>query len=210
MKGKMMLVAAGFVLLAASAWAQEKPRLGFKDIYLGTPKEALRSIWEEECRREIDKGSSLRATDYTSRPFRNRSKEEQLTLCLAEPTLTLWTGQYTRVGSVSLLSVTVHVKDEKVGGIRLGLSGRDFTAMEAALTEKYGPPLLRTTEVVKNKLGAAFNSEVLTWELKDGTILMKERSGSLNISEVFITSDAFLNATEKERKSRAKKDAEGL
>jgi hypothetical protein len=64
--------------------------------------------------------------------------------------------------------------------------------------------------VVKNKLGAAFNSEVLTWELKDGTILMKERSSSLDISEVIIASYAFLDEAEKERKSRAKKDAEGL
>lgn len=210
MKAWCIFVAAGAILLATSAWAQEKPRLGFKDIYLGMPKEALRQVWEKSCREEIDNRYSKWETDYSSSPARKRSKSEQFTLCFSQPSLTLWTGAYTKVGSISLLTVSVHVKDEKVGAIRLYLSQRDFEAMEAAIKEKYGPPLLRTVEVVKNKLGAAFNSEVLTWELKDGTILMKERSSSLDMSEVIIASYTFLDEAEKERKARAKKDAGGL
>ncbi len=244
MKAWSIFIASGAVLLATSAWAQEQPRLGFKDIYLGMAEEALRAICEEPYREDIEKGypgwksrsvpekkdiSALEAeikqkdAEFqrqapTLTDAEKKDREEdirrklralmRLTECYAEPILLK--GKYEKAGGISLRSVTVHVKDEKVGGIRLGLSRNDFEAMEAALTERYGPPLLRTTEVVKNKLGAEFNSEVLTWEFKEGTILMKERSGYLDSSEVFIASYAFLHAAEKERKSRAKKDAGGL
>lgn len=210
---RMLMALMSVLLMATSAWAQEKPRLGFKDIYLGMPKEALRPIWEESCREGIKRGYSRWREDWKGwspgSPPKIRSEQEQLALCLAEPELSL-PQRYWKVGSISVITPTVVIKDEKVGGIRFTLLHSDFKAMEAALTQKYGAPLLRTVEVVKNKLGAEFNSEVLTWELKDGTMLMKERSHSLDISEVLIASYAFLDATEKERKSRAKKDAEGL
>ena len=211
MKAWGIFIASWAVLLATSAGAQEKPRLGFKDIYLGMAKEALRPIVERGCREDAAAwASALRKNEpLLSEAVVAERQQEQIKRCLANPPPTL-PQRYWHVGSILVIMPTVVIKDDKVGGIRLSLMRDDFRAMEAAFTEKYGPPLFRTIEVVKNKLGAEFNSEVLTWELKEGTILMKERSLSLDSSEVFIASYAFLDAAEKERKSRAKKDAQGL
>ncbi len=198
---RILVATLGIILLATSAWAQEKPRLGFKDIYLGMPKVAIQHILEEGCREQAT------AAQRTEPEVMAR----YVSWCLASSPLILQLPRrYELVGSISLLSAKVLVKDEKVGGIHLELRRHDYDGMQAALEEKYGRPTNRTVEVVKNKLGAEFNSEVLTWELKEGTVLMKERSSSLDISEVLITSYAFLDKAEKERKSRAKKDAEGL
>jgi hypothetical protein len=140
---------------------------------------------------------------------RERSKEEQLTLCLAEPIVSL-PRRYQRVGDIPVNQPAITFRDGKIEAIDLVFGYAYYEIMKDALIEKYGSPTNRTVDVVKNRLGATFNSEVLSWKRDDGGILMIERSGNLDLSTVMIYSQAYEKALEKEKRSRAKKGAEGL
>lgn len=197
------------VLMTTLGWGGEQSRLGFKDIYLGMPGDSLRPTLEASCQREISEEFSRWGKEYrASGSFRKRSPAEQLALCLGEPSIQL-RGDYEKVGSINVWT-SVFLTDNVVGAIQILFGRRDYDAMRAAFVEKYGPPADQGHRVFKNKLGAQFRGEFLTWNREDGYLRLSEISDSLNVSSAYLCTKAHEEAVEKEKRSRAKRNAGGL
>ena len=194
---RMMLVAGGLILLATTAWAQEPSRLGFKEIWVGMSKGAFRPIWQEGCRE--------RAMEW---PI-DFEKNEILAECLKGPIVVL-PSRYRRIGTISLYDALVDVRDDKVGSIILAFWQRDYEALRAAFVERYGPPTQRKIRTWKNKLGTSFNGESLSWERREGRIILDEFSGTIGKGSAQIASRDYLDGLAEEQRSRTKKDAGGL
>lgn len=207
MMRRILLVAVGLVLLAASAWGQGKTPLGFKDIYLGMPKETFQPIWEEGCRElaVLPRRYVPPFTETRKKVEDENEKKERMASCLREHAPRL-PSRYRSVGSIKLLEVRVFVSEDKVGLIGFWFWQRDYQELRVAFIEKYGPPIRRETTL---------NGESLTWILKDGEIALNEFRDSRSdreddIGTAAISSKAYNDLLERERKSHIKKDAEGL
>lgn len=210
MKAWGILIASGAVLLTTSAWAQEQPRLGFKDIHLGMPKAELRAHQEEACR-WTTKYLTVEG-EFTKQ--RVPASDKHVAACLRKPRNELAGEQYQHVGSIEIKKAMVDLVEDRVGEIRLIFYRGQFGLMEAALTTKYGPPTSRRADVFQNGLGARFTRAVVTWVLPDGVLAMRERGPEVDWddieSEAVMRSLAYLESLVKANKEEIKRDAEGL
>ncbi len=214
MKAWGIFIASGAVLLATSAWTQEKPGLGFKDIYLGMPKETLRPLHERHCIEESPEA-------YSENEVLRRRDAGWRSKCLeglqqSQPVLGL-PRSYRQVGSIELEDVKVKVLDGKAAAIILEFWNRfagsisQYENLQAAFIERYGPPKFRDVKKFQNRLGSQFESELLTWKQEDGAITLAEYSGGyIGLGHATIYNRAFEATLQQEERSKVKKDAEGL
>ena len=209
---RMVVVIVSVLLMATSAWPQEKPRLGFKDIYLGMPREDVKPIIEKGCKDSAETQKKwLRDNTPQTEDIIQETVRRNLTYCLkqGESELRL-PPTYSYVGSIFLGDVRVDLREDKVEAIYFDFKKKNYEALRAAFIEKYGPPTSRTSRTWQNKLGASFVGEMIIWHLRDGVITMNELSDRLDIGSALIASEAYVDLLTREKKSRAKKDAEGL
>ncbi len=209
---RMLTVMVSVLLMAVPAWGQETPRLGFKDISLGTPLEAIRSLHERYC---IEESSSPALPGGYNSTWRNECLEK---LQEAQPMLNL-PRSYRQVGSLKLSDVKVKVLDGKAAAIilefwnRFSGVGSHYESLRAAFIERYGPPKIRDVKEFQNRLGSQFKSELLSWKQEDGGIILAEQSAGgdiLGIGLATIYNRAFEATLQQEERSKVKKDAEGL
>ena len=197
-----------FVILALAAGTGEQPSepLGYKNIKLGMTIAELAEAKQASCREAVLSEEYLRFAHGGPVPH-----GRALAYCLG-PRITLdeLPPSYLLVGRIKLLSAYTRIHEGKVGAVFLALSRGEFPALRAALTEKYGAPTDQSIEVLQNKLGAKFESEVLTWKRPDGWIRLRERTHRVDISGVDIISQPYADTLRKQDKSGAKGDAKSL
>lgn len=201
MRGLKLLAAAGagallLTLLVVSVY--EKPsreplpqapaQLGYKDIYLGMPREALREVWEEGCS-EAGHPDSPWCHEMWALPLPRR---------------------YRSLGSTLLDKVQLFLVDGKVGGFFLTFPHDDYQTLRVAFVEKYGPPKSRTLKTWKNRLGATFEGESLTREWADASIHAEEYGEQVTTGTISIASRIYLAHLEREGRKRAREAARDL
>lgn len=60
----------------------------------------------------------------------------------------------------------------------------DYQTLRAALTEKYGAPTAKETNVLENRFGAKTKSETLTWTLANGTVKIDEYARTIETCRI--------------------------
>lgn len=91
----------------------------------------------------------------------------------------------------------------------ISLSGKhdDYQSIKTLLVERYGRPTTVRTETLQNGMGASFKSEVLTWSGKSVTLLLKERSGSIDQTSAFFSHNATAVKSMLDREKALKESA---
>lgn len=83
-----------------------------------------------------------------------------------------------------------------------GLAPRNFDSVEAALVNKFGPPVKTQTEEVHNGYGAKYTNITSEWKADASTLTHSRYCGNLSRSCIELTSDEY--AREKSTKAAAK------
>lgn len=100
-------------------------------------------------------------------------------------TIVLAIGSYPRIVKNGWLTVLVTRKG-RIAGVNFTTHGIDSQVQDiAVLTEKYGEPTSRSSEKVQNRLGATFDSSVLTWKSPDLTVSYFATVGQLDSGALF-------------------------
>lgn len=103
-----------------------------------------------------------------------------------------------------------HDLDGKIEGINVTFSKSGFTTVRDALIIKYGEPTEKKAEEWKNRAGASFQSQALTWARPDGEIRISELGGRIDESRLTIYSNKYKTRAAEDAKKRAQDGAKKL
>lgn len=109
---------------------------------------------------------------------------------------------------IALQGSTNVTKDGRISSVSLWFHQRDFMRMVDILRERYGPPMIDTTDVMANAHGAKFPSRTLRWVGAEVILSARERIGRVDQSSVTFSSIELIKREMQER-SNANKDASG-
>jgi hypothetical protein len=85
-----------------------------------------------------------------------------------------------------------------------------FDDLGAAMIAAFGEPTRRVRKPVKNRMGAAFENEELTWTAGGNTAILSKYAGTIEDGSVYIVSDKHLQDIEKKRQERRQKGVGNL
>lgn len=216
------LVAAA--LLAGAAGAQD---LEIKGIKPGDSKEAaIAALPGLTCSNNactLFPGSHIRLVCGQVLSYRNggivrdeaatacgRDLGEKLSFGPARAISSELTSAVSASGSNWITLYRVSLADGKVGSVSVDFGVRVFPDVTAALTAKFGPPTSEVNVPVQNKMGATFDSRVVTWTKSAGSIVATERSGTINDSTVTMVSNDYAVTMKRQSEERAKAAVKGL
>lgn len=77
--------------------------------------------------------------------------------------------------------------ESQIRGISLRTWADDYETVRAMLIERYGKPILISTETVKTKIGASFQNEKLVWEGERVVLRLNRYSDTIDKSSISLT-----------------------
>ena len=101
----------------------------------------------------------------------------------------------------------VRREDGVVTSISLRGKQGDYQSIKTLLLERYGRPTVVRTEALQNAMGATFKSEVLTWYGKKVSLILEERSDSIDTTRAFFSHNATATKRLLEREKSLKESA---
>jgi len=90
----------------------------------------------------------------------------------------------------------------KLDLIFMSFNSDSYQVLKDALTEKYGQPHEVKKELLQNRMGAVFESEIATWKLKEGKIRIKKYGDTIEEGTVDIYSSEFSKGVQQEKEKR--------
>lgn len=151
--------------------AQDVGRTGFKDISLGS--------------------SILQAVNSGKFTCKNVKSSHSDTIC------GLWPIVKETIAGAPAKDVILFVVDRKVSIIRVGFSPGDFDQILDAMTEKYGQPSLKESDLA-TRLGAVYTNRTATWVTADARLVLSKYQGKVSEGALSIfDKDALDQATQR-------------
>lgn len=102
--------------------------------------------------------------------------------------------------------VMVGVKDGKILSVYVSFAQTDFGRVHEALVLKYGQPTKSRKDVKTTRMGAEFTSMAIEWHQQATFMKLEERSGKIDQSTLYITSEASTRASAEQRSEQAQKN----
>ena len=90
----------------------------------------------------------------------------------------------------------------KLDMIVMSFSSHFYTILKDALIEKYGQPHEVKKELLQNRMGAVFESEIATWKLKEGKIRIKKYGDTIEKGSIQMISPEFSKGVQQEKEKR--------
>lgn len=115
-----------------------------------------------------------------------------------------------RIGGVAPTLWLASMRDGRLSSISVSVRAADFDRLYDALKERFGPPMTVQESEVQNRMGAKFDNVEAAWRASGNVLLITKRTGRIETSRLEIEAAAEWDASKRERKARAKKDAEDL
>lgn len=103
-----------------------------------------------------------------------------------------------------------HDLDGKIESINVTFSKNGFLTVRDALIIKYGEPTERKIEEWKNRAGATFQSQALTWTRPDGEIRISQLGGRIDESRLTMYSPKYKANLLEQAKKKAAEGAKNL
>lgn len=113
-------------------------------------------------------------------------------------------------GGVTAVGVGAEVVNERVATLVIYINESDFGRVASALEAKYGKPTADTTEVIRNRMGAAFDNRQAGWEWDGSRLLAIQRAGKIDRSSISLHSLELAAKASQERAEQAKEAAKDL
>lgn len=165
------------------AQAEDSTRTGFKDIALGS--------------------SILHAVNTGKFTCKNVKSSVSDTIC------GLWPSVKETIAGAPAKNVVLFIVDRKVSIIRVGFSPEDFDQVLDAMTEKYGKPTVKDSELT-TRLGAVYKNRTASWSTSDARLELSKYQGKVTDGALSIyDKDAFERATQR-RSEQAEGNANDL
>lgn len=202
-------IAVATAIFAAAAYA-DMPPLSFKGIEIG--KSTL-----EDVKTKFPGATTYGSLVHADPSAYADSKCGTLVQSVRDPSISKCRGdaitdQLFRIGQTSSGDFFF----EAPGGgttieeVRATFTTSSFSAVTGALREKYGTPTSTASEEFKTRAGATFPTAVLTWELPDGIIQARERSGKVDTMRLVMSSKRILSDRAEEARKSVKDAAKAL
>jgi hypothetical protein len=104
------------------------------------------------------------------------------------------------IAGIPALLVATYLIDYKVAIISVSFRSSDFDTVKSAAIEKYGPGT-STFEKLRNKMGAQFENETITWTDSTDVLSISQYAGTIDRGNYTIKSISSIEAL-KQRKSQ--------
>lgn len=102
--------------------------------------------------------------------------------------------------------VMVGIKEGKILSVYIPFAQTDFGRVHEALVLKYGQPAKSRKDVKTTRMGAEFTSLVAEWRQQSIYMKLEERSGKVDQSTLYLTSEASTRASAEQRSEQAQKN----
>lgn len=175
-------------LLVFSVWptitvAEDGARTGFKEIALGS--------------------SILQAVNTGKFSCQNVKSSLSDTIC------GLWPIVKETIAGAPAKDVILFIVDRRVSIIRVGFSPEDFDQVLDAMTEKYGQPTIKDSDLT-TRVGAVYKNREATWSTSDARLILSKYRGKVTEGALSIyDKDAFERAIQR-RSEQAEGNANDL
>ncbi len=104
----------------------------------------------------------------------------------------------------------VGIKEGKILSVYIPFAQTDFGRVHEALVLKYGQPAKSRKDVKTTRMGAEFTSLVAEWRQQSIYMKLEERSGKVDQSTLYLTSEASTRASAEQRSEQAQKNKDDL
>jgi hypothetical protein len=101
-------------------------------------------------------------------------------------------------------------KSDQMNSMQILFSEDQFSAMRAALTEKFGKPASIVPAKLQNRMGATFESVTITWTQPNGYLELVQRDSKIDQSALQLKSNRGLKEFEQLTSEAAKTTAKDL
>lgn len=115
-----------------------------------------------------------------------------------------------RIGGVAPTIWLAAMREGRLSSISVRLRTADFDRLFGALKEKLGPPATVQESETQNRMGAKFDNTEAAWRAAGAELTITKRAGKIDTSRLSLESEVERAAADKERKARARKDADDL
>jgi hypothetical protein len=99
-------------------------------------------------------------------------------------------------------------QDDVFVGVTMSFASEDYERLRDVFQVKYGEPSRLETTRVATRPGARFDNETLNWDGRKASVSLERYGDSLEKGSASIFLNSYLEAREKERQERLKKDAD--
>ncbi len=124
-----------------------------------------------------------------------------------EPGLRTCDGEGFRSNGVAVQDMFIFQDDVFVGAT-MSFPAEDYEKLRDVFEVKYGEPSRLETTRVATSSGARFDNEKLNWDGRKASVSLERYGDSLAMGSASIFLNSYVEAREKERQERLKKDAD--
>ena len=100
--------------------------------------------------------------------------------------------------------------DDKIMSIKIILKEAEFGGVVDALRAKFGASTVETTDIMQNRMGAKFDSLLISWINGDIRLKATQRFSSVDQSSVELVSDSATKEWFRRKKEKSAAAADGL
>jgi hypothetical protein len=118
-------------------------------------------------------------------------------------------GEGFQSNGVAVADVFVFYDDVFVG-VSMSFASEDYERLRDVFETKYGEPTRLETTRVSTPSGARFDNETLNWDGRKASVSLERYGDSLAKGSASILLNSYVEAREKERQERLKKDADAF
>lgn len=118
-------------------------------------------------------------------------------------------GQGFQTNGVAVQDVFVFQDDVFVGAM-MSFPAEDYEKLRDVFEVKYGEPSRLETTRVATPSGARFDNEKVNWDGRNASVSLERYGDSLAMGSASIFLNTYVEAREKERQERLKKDADAF
>jgi hypothetical protein len=118
-------------------------------------------------------------------------------------------GEGFETNGVAVQDVFVFQDDVFVGAV-MSFASEDYEKLRDVFEFKYGEPMRLETTRVSTASGGRFDNETLNWDGRKASVALERYGDSLEKGSASIFLNSYLEAREKERLDRLKKDADAF